>query len=548
MAASLAENSSYDRAAEPCAAAGPLVTILIPTFNRRQYLPLALASAVQQDYRNIEVIVVNDGGQDVSDIVNSFNDSRVTLINRKENRGKAYSLNEALARAHGEYICYLDDDDLYYPHHVRSLLTALEGQDECGAAYSDLYKVHFRLQPDGSRQVLSKNVEISRDFDRFFMLYFNHVLHVSLMHRRDLLARTGSYNECLRVLIDWDMTRRLCFFSDFIHIHEITGEFYGPVGECDRISVQMRKDRLEYLRNVLTIRATRPPKPWPKLKDLAIVILPEGLDEQFKQLLLFIWQYTFYPYQLYLPLTYAQIGQFSADMPNLIVVPVAGDSLPAQRLDAVLPRCQAEAEFVAVVPGSFKVSSMAVESAVYAITNNSRPDEAIGLEGSTDVSFAAVFRTEQLLSARRRFSSQPLLQSIRSAAITLRQPRPEELPLQFDNLLQQATGAQREGNWADAARLYEYIGQNYCNSLWMKTQAANAYYSAGAHSKAMELSSQVNQQRPTASTLLIEARSHRRKGDFYTAIGLLEKAKHILEGTEAIWTLPGKMPLPPKED
>ncbi len=78
---------------------GPMVSVLIPTFNRRQYLSEALASALHQSYTNLQVIVVNDGGQDVSDIVESYNDPRVVFINRKDNRGKAFSLNEALARA-----------------------------------------------------------------------------------------------------------------------------------------------------------------------------------------------------------------------------------------------------------------------------------------------------------------------------------------------------------------------------------------------------------------------------------------------------------------
>ncbi|MHC4750966.1 MAG: glycosyltransferase family 2 protein, partial [Planctomycetota bacterium] len=158
--------------------AGPVVSVLIPTFNRPQYLYEALASALHQSYRNLQVVVINDGGKDVSDIVNSFCDPRLTFINRKDNRGKAYSLNEALNRAEGKYIAYLDDDDLYYPNHIETLVNALEQETECQAAYTDFYKSYCKVSSDGSRKVLSKVVEVSRDFDRFFMLHFNHVLHV----------------------------------------------------------------------------------------------------------------------------------------------------------------------------------------------------------------------------------------------------------------------------------------------------------------------------------------------------------------------------------
>ncbi|MHC4417723.1 MAG: glycosyltransferase family 2 protein [Planctomycetota bacterium] len=248
--------------------AGPILSVLIPTFNRPRYLSKALASVVGQSYGNLQIIVVNDGGEDVGDIVNSFGDSRLVFIDRKENRGKAFSLNEALARAEGKYVAYLDDDDLYYPNHIAILVDALENQTACEVAYSDLYKVHCRVMPDGRREILSKVVEVSRDFDRFFML------------RRDLLDKTGPYNEQLTVLIDWDMTRRLAFFADFHHVYEVTGEFYGPVGECDRISVQRRKDKSEYLRNVLAIRTTRPAKPWPKVEDMSIIFVANCLNKE----------------------------------------------------------------------------------------------------------------------------------------------------------------------------------------------------------------------------------------------------------------------------
>ncbi|MHC4891251.1 MAG: glycosyltransferase family 2 protein, partial [Planctomycetota bacterium] len=95
---------------------GPIVSVLIPTYNRRRYLPVALSSVVHQDYNNLEIFVIRDGGEDVCDVVSSFDDPRIIFINRKENRGLPFTLNEALVRAQGKYVCYLGDDDRYYPH------------------------------------------------------------------------------------------------------------------------------------------------------------------------------------------------------------------------------------------------------------------------------------------------------------------------------------------------------------------------------------------------------------------------------------------------
>jgi glycosyltransferase involved in cell wall biosynthesis len=170
---------------------GPLVTVLMSTYNRPEYVGQALESILRQTYGNLQAVVVRDGGQPVREVIGRYTDRRVVFIDRDQNRGLPYSFNEALSHARGEYICYLGDDDLFYPYHVETLMEATRRHPQFGAVYSDLYKAHCRIETDGRRTVLAKNVEISRDFDRFALLQFNHTLHVSLMHRRDLLDRTG---------------------------------------------------------------------------------------------------------------------------------------------------------------------------------------------------------------------------------------------------------------------------------------------------------------------------------------------------------------------
>jgi len=511
-----------------------MVSVLLPTFNRPKYFSAALASVLHQSYRNLEVVAVNDGGEDVSDVVKSYSDPRVIFINRKENRGKAFSLNEALARARGKYVAYIDDDDLYYPHHIETLVDALENRTDCRVAYSDLYKTYCRVMPDDSRAVLGKVVEVSRDFDRFLILYFNNVLHVSLMHRRDLIEKTGPYNEQLTVLIDWDITRRLAFFSDFHHICEITGEFYSPVGQSDRISVRQRRDKKEYLRNALTIRTTRPPKPWSKIEDMSIIFNTEHLDKKAGKMIGSIWRYTFYPYKLYLPLSPTDCRRLRTDVPNTVLVPVSAPASEAQRIDAALARC--EGEYVTIVPGGFEAGEIWVEDCLHALINGSLTGEGFELERSTDRLWAAVLRRNDLQHARNNFPNLSVRESIKASGIKLRRLRPDQILFQFDQLLAEAKGTEKDGDCAKAAEIFEYIAGNYRNQLWMKALAADAFFKAGNHARAAELSRQVNQQRPTVDTLLLEAKLERDKKNFNSAIELLERAEQILEGRELVWT------------
>ena len=518
--------------------ASPVVSVLLPTFNRPRYLPLALASILRQSYERLQVIVVNDGGVDVSGIVNSFHDPRVVFINRKQNLGKPHSLNEALGRAEGKYVAYLDDDDLYYPHHIQTLVNALESRTDCQVAYSDFYKTYCRVSSDGTRQVLSKVVEVSRDFDRFFMLHFNHVLHVCLMHRRDLIDRTGPYNERLNVLIDWDMTRRLVFFSDFHHVCEVTGEYCHPMGECDRISVQRRKDKGRYAENVLAIRTTRPPEPWAKIQDMSIILADDRLDKEVGKTIGAIWRHTFYPYKLYLPLPESDFDRLNTDMPNLVRVPVDPTFSTAQRVDAAFGQC--EGQYIGLVPGGLPIKDMWIENALYPLMNSAADRIGFEVDGSTDRLWAAVIRKNDLLAARTRFRDLPVRESLRAAGVTLRSPDFEELPFQFDNLLLQAQAELKEGNYLEAAQMFEYLAGRHQNGLWMSALAARAFFIAGEHARAAELSHGVNQRRATVDTLLLEAKVRREQRDFGSAIEFLRTAEQMLSDPDL--NIPAPLP------
>src|SRR3989344_5646213 len=91
----------------------PKVSVVITTFRRPTYLKGAIASVLKQDFKNFEVIVVNDDPTDVETdkVISSFGDSRIIYIKNKKNLGSAKSLNVGLETAKGEYAAILDDDD-----------------------------------------------------------------------------------------------------------------------------------------------------------------------------------------------------------------------------------------------------------------------------------------------------------------------------------------------------------------------------------------------------------------------------------------------------
>jgi hypothetical protein len=354
------------------------------------------------------------------------------------------------------------------------------------------------------------------------------------MHQRDIIEKTGPYNEKLKVLIDWDMTRRLAFFSDFYHICKITGEYFQPMGECDRISVQQRKNKEDYHRNLLTIRTTRPAKPWPKIKDMSIIFITDKFDQEAGKTVSSIWRNTFYPYKLYLPISESDLNKINTDMPNLVFVPVSPSSSKAERIDAAIKKC--DGHYIAIVQSGFPVKEMWVEKSLYPLINGSSDRQGFFLDENINENWAVIIKRDDIESARNSFPHLNLSDSLEAVGISLRIPEYEEYPFQFDNILQQAFLEEKEGNWMQAAEMYMYLAENHGNQLWMKRLAAKALFKAGKNSMASSICNEINQERPTAETLLLEARFRREEKKYSSAIELLHKAERTIQGKELVWT------------
>ena len=98
----------------------PLVSVVIPTFNHAPLLKIALQSVIAQTFTNWEAIVVNNFSTDATvEVVESFNDSRIKLINFSNNGVIAASRNVGIKMATASYIAFLDSDDIWYPEKLQ---------------------------------------------------------------------------------------------------------------------------------------------------------------------------------------------------------------------------------------------------------------------------------------------------------------------------------------------------------------------------------------------------------------------------------------------
>ncbi len=208
----------------------PLVSVIIPTLNRPKKLANAIESVLNQIYQNFEIIVVNDGGVDVEYIVKEKNTgNKILYINESSTHGPAYTRNIGINWASGKYICYLDDDDVYYPDHLETLVNFLDNNNY-DVAYSDAYRCVYSRSDD--RQVLrKKEIVYSQKFDQNKILISNFIPLICLMHRRSCLDEVGMFDDELPVQEDWDLIIRLSQRYIIHHINKATCEYSWTIEE-----------------------------------------------------------------------------------------------------------------------------------------------------------------------------------------------------------------------------------------------------------------------------------------------------------------------------
>ena len=202
----------------------PLVSIIVRTFDRPALLARALESIARQTYPQVEIVVVNNGGPDVRDVVQRHCGGRpFTYVEQRERATIRTASNLGARAAKGTYVGYLDDDDLLYPDHVA---LAVETLQRTGAdlSYSDCVGEYALIQ-DGRKSVVGIGIYLDREFNRDALYSTNFAPIHSIVHRRDLFERFGYFNEDLPVTDDWDFWLRLAHGASFVHVGRPTCEY-----------------------------------------------------------------------------------------------------------------------------------------------------------------------------------------------------------------------------------------------------------------------------------------------------------------------------------
>jgi len=184
----------------------PLISIIVPAYNSADYIGQAIESILNQNYKNFELLIIDDGSTDnTKEIVRHYNDSRIKYL-YKENGGLSSARNFAVVRSRGQYIMPLDADDMMAPNFITLHLQEFDKHPEADLVYCDVLLINVNGEP---LTVMRKpEYQDRRHLIRDLFRQGHPVVPFRLGLRKSIYDKIGLYDETLVVAEDYDMLRR----------------------------------------------------------------------------------------------------------------------------------------------------------------------------------------------------------------------------------------------------------------------------------------------------------------------------------------------------
>jgi glycosyltransferase involved in cell wall biosynthesis len=194
------------------------VSLIIPVYNGSNYLANAINSALSQEYKELEIIVINDGSTDndkTKEIALSYKD-RIRYF-EKENGGVASALNLGISKMDGDYFSWLSHDDLYKPNKISSQINYLldsKLNSKNVILYSD-----FSLMNENGGIFWNSDLSSSLNYSfRMWLTLFSQLNGCTLLIPKAAFDKIGGFDESLKHTQDYDLWSRLSYQYDFVYV------------------------------------------------------------------------------------------------------------------------------------------------------------------------------------------------------------------------------------------------------------------------------------------------------------------------------------------
>lgn len=207
----------------------PLVSIIIPTYNNSQYINKAIKSSLHQIGDYYEIIVIDDGSKDDTEIViREFLDKIIYI--KQENLGPSSARNVGLQTANGKYITFLDSDDEFLPNKLKDQVSYLENNPQIDLVYSDGYRffedhlgIEKKIQLSIIGEVVPYNINPNNYFEK---LVSRNIFQIHLaLTKRKCIEQIGGFDEELKTGEDWDLWIRLSKSFRIAYLNCLVGKY-----------------------------------------------------------------------------------------------------------------------------------------------------------------------------------------------------------------------------------------------------------------------------------------------------------------------------------
>ena len=202
----------------------PLVSIIIPTYNRSSYLKEAIESVLSQTYTHFELIIVDDGSTDnTEEVIRQFNDTRIIYIKKPNEGHPGKTRNAGLRIAQGDFIAFLDDDDKWLPEKLKEQIGAHIRKPRIMASYTFYSIIGKATQRD--HHIFPAQIERNGFLLEEMIRHGSFVLTSTMCFRKEVFDRIGEFAEIpnLRSGQDFDMWLRIAQHFEYLCIpHYLT--------------------------------------------------------------------------------------------------------------------------------------------------------------------------------------------------------------------------------------------------------------------------------------------------------------------------------------
>lgn len=196
----------------------PKVSVVTPSYNQAQFLEASIRSVLEQDYPNIEYIVIDGGSKDDSvEIIQKYADRLDYWVSEKD-KGHADALNKGFTRATGEILAWLNSDDIYYPGAVSEAVAFLNENPQVGMVYANANLI------DQDGRTIGKFAAKQTDY-RNLMRGSVHIPQATTFFRADLWLQVGPLDLSLFFAFDYDLWVKLAKVSEIRYLPRLWADF-----------------------------------------------------------------------------------------------------------------------------------------------------------------------------------------------------------------------------------------------------------------------------------------------------------------------------------